>query len=130
MMAALAMLPAGAATAPKTITVHLQDATDDPSMAGMKLAADLDTVAAGPVSFVVTNDSKSVVHELLVIAVADPRAELPYDEKASKIVEGKLSKLVDTDDIKPGGKKTVTVSLKPGNYLLVCNQAGHFRAGM
>ena len=60
-----AVLPAEAAAPAKVVTVHLQDATDDPSMAGMKLAADPDTVPAGPVSFVVTNDSKSVVHELL-----------------------------------------------------------------
>src|SRR5438270_620528 len=32
----------------------------------------------------------SVVHELLVLKVADPKANLPYDDKASKVVEGKL----------------------------------------
>jgi uncharacterized cupredoxin-like copper-binding protein len=70
------------------------------------------------------------VHELLVVKVANPNANLPYDEKTSKVLENKLDKVVDTDDIKAGGKKTVTVSLKPGDYVMLCNQAGHFQAGM
>src|ERR1700681_3648510 len=99
--AAATSLAASAATGAKVITVHLEDATDDPSMAGMKLAADLDSAPAGPISFVVMNDSKSVGHELLVLKVADPKANLPFDDKASKVVEGKLDKVVDSDDIKP-----------------------------
>ena len=67
-VAAISSEAASATAATKVITVHLQDATDDPSMVGMKLAADSDSVAAGPVSFVVMKDSKSVVHELLVFS--------------------------------------------------------------
>ena len=121
---------AGAAPASKVIAVQLSDSTDDPSMAGMQLTIDQDTVPAGPITFAVTNRSKSVVHELLVVKLPNKDANLPYDEKDSKVVENKLNKLVDSDDIKPGGKKMITVALKPGDYLLICNQPGHYMAGM
>jgi len=121
---------AGAATASKVIAVQLLDATDDPSMAGMQLTIDQDTVPAGPITFAVTNRSKSVTHELLVVKLPSQDPKLPYDEKDSKVVEGKLTKVVDSDDIKPGVKKMITVVMKPGDYLLICNQAGQYLAGM
>jgi uncharacterized cupredoxin-like copper-binding protein len=129
-MVAVALSSGVAATAPKVIAVELLDATDDPSMAGMQLTVNQNSVPAGPITFAVTNRSKSIVHELLVVKVPDANTNLPYDEKDSKVVENKLNKLVDSDDIKPGIKKSFTVTLKPGDYLLICNEAGHYRAGM
>ena len=125
-----ALSSAAGAVAPKVIAVQLLDATDDPSMAGMQLTVDQDSVPAGPITFAVTNRSKSVVHELLAVKLPAANTELPYDEKDSKVTEGKLNKLVDSDDIKPGVKRSITVALKPGDYLLICNQPGHYRAGM
>jgi uncharacterized cupredoxin-like copper-binding protein len=124
------VLPSGGAAASKVIAVQLLDATDDPSMAGMQLTIDQDTVPAGPITFAVTNRSKSVTHELLLVKLSSQDTKLPYDEKDSKVVEGKLTKVVDSDDIKPGVKKMITVVMKPGDYLLICNQAGHYLAGM
>jgi uncharacterized cupredoxin-like copper-binding protein len=124
------VLSSGGAAASKVIVVQLLDATDDPSMAGMQLTIDQDTVPAGPITFAVTNRSKSVTHELLVVKLSSQDTKLPYDEKDSKVVESKLTKVVDSDDIKPGVRKMITVALKPGDYLLICNQAGHYLAGM
>jgi uncharacterized cupredoxin-like copper-binding protein len=124
------VLSSGGAAASKVIAVQLLDATDDPSMAGMQLTIDQDTVPAGPITFAVTNRSKSVTHELLVVKLSSQDTKLPYDENDSKVVESKLTKVVDSDDIKPGVRKMITVALKPGDYLLICNQAGHYLAGM
>jgi hypothetical protein len=88
---------AGAATASKVIAAQLLDATDDPSMAGMQLTIDQDTLPAGPITFAVTNQSKSVVHELLVVKLPSEDTKLPYDEKNGKVVESKLNKVVDTE---------------------------------
>ena len=120
----------GGTAASKVIAVQLLDATDDPSMAGMQLTIDQDTVPAGPITFAVTNRSKSVTHELLVVKLSSQDTKLPYDEKDSKVIDGKLTKIVDSDDIKPGVRKMITVVMKPGDYLLICNQAGHYLAGM
>jgi len=133
--AALASMTLGvpaafAASTPTQVSVHLQDATDDPSMAGMKMVIDHDHIPAGAVTFVVGNDSKSIVHEMLVIKVENAAANLPYDEKTSRVIESKLNKVVDSDDIKPGKTKKLKANLKAGNYILICNEPGHFRAAM
>ena len=54
----------------EVISVALQDATNDPAMVGMKLTADKASVKAGKVVFKVSNDSKSVVHEMIVVELA------------------------------------------------------------
>jgi uncharacterized cupredoxin-like copper-binding protein len=112
------------------INIKLQDATNDPSMAGMKLAADQTSIKAGRVVFQVSNESKSVIHEMIVVKLGSNDAPLPYDEKTSKVVEAKINHLGEASDLKPGAKKSLTLTLQPGEYLLICNQAGHFRAGM
>jgi uncharacterized cupredoxin-like copper-binding protein len=33
-------------------------------------------------------------------------------------------------DLPPGTKKTLTLTLKPGNYILMCNQPDHYKTGM
>ena len=124
------VLSSGGAAASKVIAVQLLDATDDPSMAGMQLTIDQDTVPAGPITFAVTNSSKSVTHEMLVVKLSSQDTKLPYDENDSKVIESKLTKVVDSDDIKPVVRKMITAALKPGDYLLICNQAGHYLAGM
>jgi uncharacterized cupredoxin-like copper-binding protein len=37
--------------------------------------------------------------------------------------------LGEAGDIKPGQTKKVTLTLKPGKYVLLCNLAGHYKAG-
>ena len=117
-------------SATEAISVTLQDATNDPAMVGMKLTADRASVKAGKVFFKVSNDSKSVVHEMIVVKLADVGADLPYDEKTSKVVEDKIVRLGEASDLKPGAVKSLTLTLKPGAYMLMCNQPGHFHAAM
>jgi uncharacterized cupredoxin-like copper-binding protein len=116
-----------------SIKVELVDATVDPSLTGastMKTTIDKDTVKAGPVTFVVHNASKSAMHEMVLIWVKDPKAELPMDAKEDKVVEDKVKHLGEVADLEPGTSGTLKRSLKPGSYLLVCNQPGHYHAGM
>ena len=117
-------------SAPEVISVTLQDATNDPAMVGMKLATDKVTVKAGKVIFKVSNNSKSVMHEMIVVKLADAGADLPYDEKTSKVVEDKIDHLGEAADLKPGTVKSLALTLKPGDYVLMCNQPGHFHAAM
>ena len=108
----------------------MRDATDDPSMKNMEMKAEPQSVKAGQVSFEVANESKSIVHEMIVVAVADPSVVLPYDEKKSEVIESKIKHLGEASDLAPGTKKTLNLKLKPGSYVLICNQSGHYHQGM
>jgi len=123
----ISVLPAQAAST-STVRVEMRDATDDPSMKNMEMMAEPQSVKAGQVSFEVSNKSKSIVHEMIV--VADLGVALPYDEKKSKVIESKIKHLGEASDLAPGSKKTLKLKLKPGNYILICNQSGHYHQGM
>jgi uncharacterized cupredoxin-like copper-binding protein len=96
----------------------------------MGITLDHDTVQAGRVSFVVKNDAVTEEHEMLVIKLPKPDAELPYDTTKQRVVEGKVKKLGEASDLKPGTSKTLTLTLAPGTYRLICNVKGHYMAGM
>ncbi len=117
----------------ETVNVELTDATVDASLTGsntMKTSVDHDSVKAGPVTFHVHNASKAQMHEMVLIWVKDPKAALPMDAKEDKVVEDKVKHLGEVADLEPGSSGSLKRSLKPGSYLLVCNQPGHYHAGM
>jgi uncharacterized cupredoxin-like copper-binding protein len=87
------------------------------------------TAKAGEVTFKVTNSSKDLVHEMLVLAVpAD--GKLPYDEKAAKFDEDRTGPLGEVEELDPGKSGELTLNLKPGKYVLSCNVANHYANGM
>ncbi len=117
---------AGAAS---TVNVWLQDPSVGNNVSKMEIVAAPDTVPAGKVTFQITNQSKGLVHEMLLFN-APASGKLPYDAKTQRVIESKAVKLVDTNDIKPGASASKTVALKPGNYLMICNQPAHYASGM
>jgi uncharacterized cupredoxin-like copper-binding protein len=122
---------APAATQPPTVVhVDLRDPSTGPNVKSMGIKAEPQSVKAGPVVFDVSNDSKTLVHEMIVVAVARPDATLPYDQKTHRVIESKIRDLGEASDLKPGEKKTLRLDLKPGYYLLICNQPDHFKSGM
>ena len=88
------------------------------------------SVKAGAVRFDVTNWSRGMLHEMLVVAVDNPQAPLPYDYAQAKVAEDQVKVLGDTGDLQPGASYTLDVTLTPGSYLLICNVPGHYAAGM
>lgn len=96
----------------------------------MSIRADTSTVKAGAVTFDVTNWSRSIVHEMLVVAVDSPDAALPYDYSKQQVVEDQIKMLGETDELQPNASKTLTLDLPAGNYLLICNVPGHYGSGM
>jgi len=99
-------------------------------MGMMAIRADKTSAKAGSVTFDVTNWSRSVVHEMLVLAVDSPDAPLPYDFSKQIIPEDQVKALGETNELQPNGSKSIELTLAPGNYLLVCNVPGHYAAGM
>jgi uncharacterized cupredoxin-like copper-binding protein len=123
---------AGQATgaSPAVVHVDLMDPSSGPSIKSMMIKTDQQSVKAGPVRFVVSNDSKDLVHEMIVVSVAEPNTPLPYDRKDDRVIESKSKDLGEAPDLRPGEKKTLSLTLKPGNYILLCNQPAHYKAGM
>jgi uncharacterized cupredoxin-like copper-binding protein len=96
----------------------------------MAIAVDQASVQAGRVTFLVKNDAIGEKHEMVVLKLAQPGAELPYDAAKDRVVEAKAKKLGEVEDIEPGAGKSLTLDLKPGSYRLICNIKGHYSAGM
>ncbi|MFZ0620506.1 MAG: sulfocyanin-like copper-binding protein [Pseudolabrys sp.] len=99
-------------------------------MGGMSVRTNVASVKAGNVTFDVTNLSRSLVHEMIVVAVENPNAPLPYDYNAGQIPEKQVKMLGETEEMQPNAEKTIALDLKPGAYLLICNVPGHYAAGM
>ncbi len=145
LMAALVLLSTGASLAATVVNVTLWDkgaamtmATDlayaspppDLSAATMGIRALPATAKAGVVTFKVTNSSTDTIHEMLVIALADPTKPLPYVAADSRVDEEAAGDKGEVSELDPGASGSLTLSLAPGHYLLICNVAGHFAAGM
>ena len=92
-------------------------------------------VPAGPVTFIITNESTDMEHELVGFSTKTLAADFPitgFEGSPDKIDEAKAGKVVlDTGaSLKPGATQMVTTDLKAGHDALVCNLSGHYRAGM
>jgi len=101
------------------------------------VAAQPSSVAAGEVTFDVTNAGPDDTHEFVVIQTDLAPDELPTDETGAVDEEGEGMVAVDEiEDIEVGANPTLTVDLEAGNYVLICNiydedeQESHYQEGM
>lgn len=96
----------------------------------MSIRIDKSTVKAGKVQFEVSNLSMAMEHEMLVVPLDNPDARLPYDPATARVPEDKIKSLGEVPELKPNASGTLELELKAGSYMLVCNVAGHYAAGM
>ena len=104
-----------------------------PGMMGMGMMTvrtDRSSIKTGIVHFEITNWSRSVVHEMLVVAVDNPNAALPYNYPEAKVAENQVKALGEVSDLQPNATGTIDLDLPSGWYLLLCNVPGHYAAGM
>ncbi len=118
-----------AAAPTQTLAIKLQDSSTDGSIAHMRIVVDHDALKPGPVTFQAENQSKNLVHEVLVVRDTGAK-ELPLNAKRDQVIESKLRRLGEISDLPPGKTGKLTLNLKPGTYLLLCNQPGHYGDGM
>jgi uncharacterized cupredoxin-like copper-binding protein len=102
----------------------------DLSKATMGIKASPAEAKAGVVTFKVTNDSKDTIHEMIVMYMADPTKPLPYIDAEKRVDEDKAGDKGEVSELDPGKTGSLTVNLKAGTYLLICNVPGHYDAGM
>lgn len=102
----------------------------DMKMAPVTLKADTSSVPAGKVTFEVVNNSKEIEHEMVVAPVASMDAAPPFNADKNEVDEDNSGALGEVEELEPGKTGSVTLDLKPGYYVLFCNIAGHYGAGM
>lgn len=79
--------------------------------------------ASGRVTFAVHN-SGAIPHEFVVLRTQKPASDLLKGNEADE-----AGNVGEIGDIQPGQSKTLTLPLKAGHYALICNLAGHYKAG-
>jgi uncharacterized cupredoxin-like copper-binding protein len=92
------------------------------------VSADPANVPAGPTSFTV-NNTGAIVHNLRVISTDEAPDALPVTGD-DMVDEAALDVVAESDDIDPGDSETIEVDLAEGSYVLICNIATHYGAGM
>ena len=120
---------ANAATPAQALRVKLQDSSTDSSIAHMQLVVDANSLKPGRVTIEAANLSKTLVHEVIVVRDSGA-SELPYDAKQNVVIEKRIKRLGEIGDLPPGKSGKLTLNLKAGTYLLICNQPGHYKDGM
>lgn len=100
------------------------------SMATMGIKLSTMSVPAGDVTFKATNDSKDTEHEMIVAPVPAGGKPLPFNAAQDRVDEEAAHSLGEVEGLDPGKSGTLTLKLKPGKYVLYCNIAGHYKAGM
>jgi uncharacterized cupredoxin-like copper-binding protein len=114
------------ARADDTVVVTLADK----GMESMRMDLSTKQISAGKETFNVINTSQNLVHEFVVVKSDKPIESLLYKEDENELAEDALAVMNEIEDIEPGKSGTLTVNLEPGSYVLFCNKAGHFKAGM
>lgn len=113
---AIALLPTGVALAGGTTKVTMDE---------FSLRASPKSISAGKVTFSVKNNG-SDRHELVVLRTSTAASKLPQSGgRASE--KGRVG---DTGVFAGGASKKLTLTLKKGHYVLICNLPGHYTGGM
>jgi uncharacterized cupredoxin-like copper-binding protein len=91
------------------------------------------TPSAGPVTFNVT-DAGTIPHEFVVLRTKTEAADISiekFEGEPDRINEDTAGTNVgETGDLQPGASKSVTIDLKPGHYVFLCNLPAHYQSGM
>ena len=107
--------PVGASGTKTLVTVRLKEFKVLPSSV---------TAKRGAVAFAVKNVGK-VDHELVVLKTNVAPSKLPV-KKGKAAEPGRVGRV---GPIKPGASRTLTLTLRAGKYVLLCNLPGHYLAG-
>lgn len=102
----------------------------DMKLAKMAINANPGAVSRGEVKFNVTNLASNLVHEVILARITDENEVLAYDEASNEVDEKTIQTLGQLAEIDPSKSASMTLELTPGKYILYCNYAGHFMAGM
>lgn len=126
--------PTGTATATATGTATATAPAEPPDTV-VKVAVgewyikpEVGEAGAGTYKFDVLNEG-AVEHEVEVVATDTAPDAFPVADGVAD-VDAVGEELGEVEDIAPGGEKSFSVKLDPGNYVLICNLVDHYEPGM
>lgn len=102
----------------------------DMTMATMGISINQASVPAGEVTFDVSNDSKDMIHEMVLAPITNSETLLPYLNDLEKVDEDAAGHLGEVAELDTGASGSLTMTLDPGTYILYCNIPGHYVMGM
>jgi uncharacterized cupredoxin-like copper-binding protein len=88
-----------------------------------KITPSASSAPAGKVTFKIKN-AGALDHTFDVIKTSLPASKLPV--KKDRVT---LKPLATSGPFKPGKTGTLSLTLKAGKYVLICNVSGHYKAG-
>jgi uncharacterized cupredoxin-like copper-binding protein len=98
-----------------------------------KIVLDKTSASAGDVTFNVNNNGPST-HEFVVFKTDLPEASLPTTKENGAVIVDEngtgLTHIDEVEDVTKGSSKDLTVNLKPGKYVVLCNLPTHYQLGM
>ncbi len=98
--------------------------------ADFSITLDSSDLIVGETTFNVTNDGPST-HEFVILKTdAAPDALPVKDGIVDETDPSILANLGEIEDITAGGSKDLTARFEAGKYVVICNLAGHYQAGM
>src|SRR5262249_3387412 len=100
----------------------------DVRLSEWRIRPSLARAPSGWVTFIARNTGR-LEHELVVIRTNRPPDALPLEENEAS----EAGSRGEVDGVRPGRSGRVTLALKPGRYVLICNRSdhgGHYRRGM
>lgn len=97
-------------------------------MTDIAIRLDRSAGPAGNVMFVAKN-AGTTNHHLVVLKTDIPQNQIPADPaKPGHVMEPGF--IAQTSVISPGGTASLTLTLGPGHYVLLCNEPAHYLIGM
>jgi uncharacterized cupredoxin-like copper-binding protein len=121
--AAAAPGAAGAAAAPNAQAPAAAPHDVGISLKEFKVLPNSTTASSGKVTFNVRN-AGTVKHEFVVIKTNKPAGALLKNGRADE-----TGNIGEIPGLQPGQSKTLSLKMKPGHYVLLCNMPGHYMAG-
>ena len=122
-----------AATKTKTTTVnvvvsdtHMPGMPEEHMPGTMSMTVDPGSVPHGKVKFVVQNQGTEL-HEVVVVKTTTPFDQMQVNAKDKVSEKGSKGEI---EGVGKGKTKSKTLKLKAGQYVLLCNIAGHYTSGM
>jgi uncharacterized cupredoxin-like copper-binding protein len=107
------------------------EATVAARLAEYSIRLDKTSAPEGEVTFKLEN-AGTIPHEFVVLKTDLAEASLPVDSETSTVDEeaSGIETIDEAEEFPAGESETLEVDLEPGNYVFICNVAGHYQLGM